>query len=228
MHGKFKHKNHHRHIDAAACDTEGLYWKYENRLKQLESTLGMLPTINGGIFAIRRKLYEKLPEQAITEDQLLGMKIMARGYRCVFAENAIAREKVSNLTGELRRRIRISAGNFQSLFLVPEILYPQSGRIAFAFISHKILRWLVPFFLVGMLGANIFLVGKSFYGSVLVIQGLFYASGLLGVLIPKPKGVLKLLSIPKYFISMNLAILLGLTRFLTGRQAVTWAKVIRR
>jgi cellulose synthase/poly-beta-1,6-N-acetylglucosamine synthase-like glycosyltransferase len=219
--------------EANACQTEGMYWRYENRLKEMESALGAVPTINGGIFAIRRELYEELPAQAVTEDQVLGMKIMSRRFRCLFAQRACARETVSTWQGELRRRIRISAGNFQSLFLVPAILHPRLGWVSFAFISHKLLRWLVPFFLVGMLWTNLLLAGQMFYGSTLLLQGLFYISGLMGAILPKVGGVVsktfvfKILSIPKYFLLMNFAILLGCARFIFRRQQVTWAKTQR-
>jgi len=131
------------------------------------------------------------------------------------------------LTDELRRRIRISAGNFQSLFLVPRILDPRCGWVFFAFFSHKLLRWLVPFFLAVMLGSNLLLAGEPFYGSTMVVQGLFYLSGILGAATPKLPGVFKILAIPKYFLAMNLAIVLGLARFLSGKQKVTWFKAAR-
>jgi len=246
--------------DIHACQPEGIYWRYENRLKQMESVLGAVPSINGGIFAIRRHLYEELPEHAVTEDQVLGMRIMVRGYRCVFAQAARACESVSSWSGELRRRIRISAGNFQSLFLVPAILNPFRGFrrrgdsgdtnahnkkllgskascidkrltriwVSFAFISHKLLRWLVPFFLTGMLCANVLLAGEAFYGSTLFLQGLFYICGLIGALLTKLGTLPKVLTLPKYFIAMNAAILLGLARFLMRRQQTTWAKTPRR
>ncbi len=213
--------------DTQTCQPEGLYWRYENRIKQLENKLGILSTINGGIFAIRRHLFEQLPSNTITEDQVLGMKIMTRGYKCVLAQNAHACEEVSNWTGELRRRIRISAGNFQSLFLVPAIMHPRTGWVALSFISHKLLRWMVPLFMAAMLGANILLAGQAFYGSTLILQGSFYASGLLaiwaGKLIPLPKALI----IPKYFLAMNGAILIGLYRFLASKQKVTWQKAPR-
>ena len=213
--------------DSQACQTESLYWRYENRIKQWESDLGAVPTINGGIFAIRRELYEPLPAHSITEDQVLGMKIMARGYRCLLAREAKAFESVSSWKGELQRRIRISAGNFQSLFLVPGILHPRRGWVGFAFFSHKLLRWLVPLFLVGMLGSNMLLAGRLFYGRALLLQGAFYVCGLAGVLAPQLTGIMKVLSVPKYFLAMNAAILIGLGRFLTGRQRTTWRKASR-
>lgn len=213
--------------DEQACQPEGLYWRYENRIKQMESTLGAVPTVNGGIIAIRRKFFLPLPAQAVTEDQVMVLRIMTQGYRCLFAEKARASESVSNWAGELRRRTRISAGNFQSLMLVPAILHPRCGRTFFTFVSHKLLRWLVPFFLATMLLCNILLVGKPFYGASLLLQGLFYAGGLVGAFLPKLVGIAKVLSIPKYFLTMNLAILIGLARFLTGKQRVTWAKADR-
>jgi cellulose synthase/poly-beta-1,6-N-acetylglucosamine synthase-like glycosyltransferase len=210
-----------------ACRPESLYWRYENHIKQWESDLGAVPTINGGIFAIRRELFQQLPSNSITEDQVLGMKIMTSGFRCLFAKEARAYESVSSWKGELQRRIRISAGNFQSLLLVPAILHPRQGWVGFAFVSHKLLRWLVPMFLLGMLSSNLVLAGELFYGSTLLLQGLFYSCGLIGVLLPKLTGILKVLSVPKYFLAMNAAILIGLARFLTGRQRTTWAKASR-
>ena len=209
---------------AELCRTESVYWRYENRIKQMENVLGAVPSINGGIFAIRRELFEQLPVQAVTEDQVLGMRIMAKGRRCALADGARAHEPVSTWRGELRRRIRISAGNFQSLFLVPQILNPLCGRVHFAFVSHKLIRWLVPLFLLVMLLSNVMLAGEAFYGSTLLLQGLFYAGGLLGVLIPQMTGVVPVLSVPKYFLAMNVAILVGLARFLSKRQRVTWAR----
>ncbi|MCH9021996.1 MAG: glycosyltransferase family 2 protein, partial [Planctomycetes bacterium] len=166
--------------------------------------------------------------QTVTEDQVLGMKIMTQGYTCRFAPTASASETVSRLSGELRRRIRISAGNFQSLFLVPAILNPARGPVCFSFISHKLMRWLVPFFLVAMLIANSLLAGLSGYSATLMFQGLFYASGLVAACLPKLTGALKFLAIPKYFLAMNLAILIGFARFITRNQKVAWAKTRRR
>ena len=211
--------------DASACRTESLYWRYENWLKQMESRLGAVSSINGGIFAIRRELYEEIPSQAVTEDQVLGMKIMVRGYRCLVADQARATESVSNFRGELRRRIRISAGNFQSLFLVPGILNPLRGWVSFSFVSHKLIRWMVPFCLLAVLLSNIFLIGSRPYGSALVFQAMFYASGLLGAVAPVGW---KILAVPKYFLAMNLAILIGFGRFLGRRHRVTWAKASGR
>ena len=208
--------------DTQVCRTEGLYWRYENVIKRLESQLGIVPSINGGIFAIRRVLFEPLPPHAITEDQVLGMRIMALGYRCEFAERARAWESVSDWSGELRRRIRISAGNFQSLFFVPRIMC--CGPVSFAFISHKLLRWLVPFCLLAILLSNLFLSGTPFYGFAMLAQVFFYGCGILGTLLPAVGQGLKVLMIPKYFLAMNLAILIGFTRFVTGRQRVTWNK----
>ncbi len=210
-----------------ACRAEGAYWRFENAVKAAESAFAAVPAVNGGIFAIRRELFTPLPGQAITEDQVLGMKIMAQGYRCCQATAARAWEYVSDWRGEMRRRIRISAGNFQSLWLVRGILNPRLGRLWFTFVSHKLLRWLAPFCLVLMLAANTLLAGEPFYGGTLLAQGLFYAGGLMGALVGVSSGVLKVLAAPKYFLTMNLAIVLGLCRILSGRQRVTWARSAR-
>jgi cellulose synthase/poly-beta-1,6-N-acetylglucosamine synthase-like glycosyltransferase len=214
--------------DSHSCGTESLYWRYENWIKQRENVLGAVPSVNGSIFAIRRELYEPMPPGTITDDQVLGLRIMAAGWRGVFEPAAVAWEPVSTMADELRRRIRISAGNFQSMFLATRILNPMCGRVHFAFVSHKLLRWLVPMFLAGMLASNVLLAGEPFYGAALLMQGAFYGLGLLGLLMPNLAGILKVLAIPKYFLAMNAAILIGLIRFLRGRQQVTWFRAARR
>ena len=79
-----------------------------------------------------------------------------------------------------------------------------------------------------MLTSNLLLAGKPFYGSTLILQAIFYLAGLLATILPKTAHLWKALLIPKYFLTMNLAILIGFARFLRGRQQVTWTRVARR
>jgi len=206
------------------CSTEGLYWRYENVIKKLESKLGIVPTINGGIFAIRTHLYQQLPCNAITEDQVLGMKIMTQGYQCRFAETARAVEAVSTISGELKRRIRISAGNFQSLLFVPRILNPFTGPVSFAFISHKFIRWMVPFLMITMMLCNIYLATYSpLFHFLLKSQIGFYLLAVVGAVMPNMAKIVKPMAICHYFVFMNFAILIGFYKFATNTQKTTWS-----
>ena len=57
---------------------EGIYWKYEGWIKRNESRLGFLIGCNGGIFALRRRLYESLPASTIVEDFVLTLRVLEK------------------------------------------------------------------------------------------------------------------------------------------------------
>src|SRR5262245_5410690 len=132
-------------------NVDGLYWKYETFLKKNESRLGALLGANGAIYALRRGLYPGIPEGTIVDDFVIPLQAKLRsGCSIVYDSQATAHEETPRAIGaEFQRRSRIGAGNFQSLGLLWRLLDPRHGWIAFTFFSHKILRWLCPFFLFG-------------------------------------------------------------------------------
>lgn len=203
---------------------EGLYWKYENFIKEKESEIGTIVGINGQIFAVRKGLFEPLPENIITEDQVLGMKIVGRGYRILFDREAIAREDIGTLKEEFERRVRISAGNFQSISFSAKVLDPRMGYASFALWSHKILRWFAPFFLISIFIANLFLLDSPIFKLIFFSQALFYSIPILYYLLTKMGLNVTILKVISYFVIMNLAILIGFFRFLAKVQKVTWQK----
>lgn len=210
--------------DDGSCNEEGLYWNYENRIKELEASLRTIIGINGQAFAIRKNLFEELPADSITEDQVLGMGIISKGYDILFEPEAICREKAHSLREEFKRRIRISAGNFQSIPLSAKVLDPRMGFASFALWSHKILRWLAPFFLIAIFVSNIFLSDIIFFRLTLLAQVLFYLLSFLHYGLNVMGYDSKILRMIFYFNLMNLAVLIGFFRYLTGTQKVTWEK----
>lgn len=210
-----------------ACNAEAGYWGLESRLKGWESDLGVLIAINGALFAVRRELVELAPLGSLTEDQVMGMQTAVQGYRGAFVRDAVGRESVSTLQGEWRRRVRISAGNFQSLGLVPAILSPRRPLVAFCFASHKLCRWLVPLWLVGLLGTSVALLDDPLARLAFSAQMIFYACGLAGLLVPPSGPIARFFRLPAYFLAMHAAVLAGLGRLLTRRQQVTWEKAQR-
>src|SRR4030043_1301104 len=79
---------------------ESLYWKYETSLKKMESKLGYVAGANGAIYAIRRDLFEPFPPRTINDDFTLSMKIVMKGFKCVYDENAIVYEDVAPTRSE--------------------------------------------------------------------------------------------------------------------------------
>ena len=107
------------------------------------------------------------------------------------------------------------------------LLNPRFGWTAFAFFSHKVLRWWSPFFLVGMLLTNLLLVGAPGYRALLLAQIAFYALAGVGNWITLPGWTGRLLRLPALFTAVNLALLVGFVRWLRGPQSGVWVRTPR-
>jgi cellulose synthase/poly-beta-1,6-N-acetylglucosamine synthase-like glycosyltransferase len=136
---------------------EGLYWAYETFLRYLEGKLGCVLGANGGIYAIRRILFAPLPPDTIVDDFVIPLRIAVRGWKVPYEPTAVAYEDASgDAREEFGRRARIGAGCWQALARLPDLLDPRAGFVAFAFFSHKLLRWAAPFLLAAAAVANVF------------------------------------------------------------------------
>ena len=144
-------------------NVDSLYWRFETLLKRSEGRLGALLGANGGIYAIRRSVFQGLSHDTIVDDFVIPLLARVRtGCAIIYDESAIAYEETPpEIAVEFRRRARIGAGGFQSLAVLWPLLDPRNGWIALTFFSHKVLRWLCPFFLIGLVAANLVLVNKG-------------------------------------------------------------------
>jgi cellulose synthase/poly-beta-1,6-N-acetylglucosamine synthase-like glycosyltransferase len=207
---------------------EGLYWRYETLLKFLESRLNALLGVNGAVFAIRRELFQALPTHGIVDDFLVGMRIRAAGWRIIYDPEAVAREEAAgSLRDEFRRRVRIGAGNFHALGYTWRLLLPGAGMVAFAYWSHKVLRWFAPVALIGGFASAWALVADPIYAAAAGAGLLVVTLALAGYGLERRHVHRSLFSIPYYFLSMNLALVMGFLRFLTGRQTTVWTRTPR-
>lgn len=216
---------------------EGIYWKYELWIKRHESRLGFVIGCYGGILAIRRELYQPIPASTIVEDFVLTMRIMEQGRIVRFDPEARATEPASASShDEWERKVRIGAGDYQALALTKQLLHPRYGLKAFAFWSHKVLRWLVPFFLLGALACNLAIValggarGLAFdlFAGLFAAQAAAIALSALIFRLPagtRTPGWLRPIS---YFYLMNYALLCGFFRWARGGQPVTWRQAARQ
>jgi cellulose synthase/poly-beta-1,6-N-acetylglucosamine synthase-like glycosyltransferase len=211
-------------VAAAATDpgAESLYWRYESALKVLESRLNCSMGGNGAALAVRHSLFRPKPG-SIVEDFQIPLELRFNGHRVVYDPEAVATEDIApTFSAQFERRVRIAAGNYQTLFRNPAYLNPLSGRFAFAFLSHRLLRWLAPVFLPLAFLCSVALVRQPLFSVLAAAQSVFYLMAGLGYRRMKRKQQLRLLSLPLHFCSMNLALLFGLFRYLSGRQALTW------
>lgn len=210
-------------------EMEGLYWRYEVALKFLENRLNCVLGANGGVYAVRRSLYRPL-ENWIVEDFQLPMEIRFAGHRVVYDPEAIGTEEAApSLAAEYGRKVRIGAGAFQTLLKNPTFLNPFAGMPFFAYFSHKVLRWLVPLFLLALLAASMLLFSAHpVYVLALVAQVFLYLFAFAGYLRQRAGRPAGIFSVAYYFVVMNLALLHGMLRYLSGRQKVMWSATPRR
>jgi hypothetical protein len=146
----------------------------------------------------------------------------------VYDSQATAHEEsAADVTAEFHRRSRIGAGGFGSLRLLAGLLNPLRGWVWFTFLSHKVLRWCCPFFLIALFGANLLLVGEPFYQMLLAAQVAFYATSLAAAYLPPRPRVLKVLRLTTMFTSMNGALLVGFGRWVRGSQGGVWKRTAR-
>lgn len=215
----------------------GLYWKYEAALRKWETMTGSTVAVHGNMFAVRRELYRPLPATTINDEFSIAMEVMRQNHRVVYEPEAISYDDASaSMEDEFNRRVRINAGRYQALFSSGYLRAPNLN-IAFRLISHKLLRPLSPVFMLLMLISNVLgvLVSAASDPSVFFMQfwwwllmflgqAVFYGSAWLGMEAEKRGKRNKLLNIPYFFVSTNYAALVGLWRWIRGRQRVTWKK----
>ena len=218
--------------DTASAAGEGIYWKYESFLKKLDSELYSAVGAAGELVAFRTSLYEDLPEDTILDDFMQSMLIASKGFKIIYEPEAYALESGSaSVSEELKRKIRISAGGWQSMKRLWSKITPfNQPLLFFQYISHRVLRWTVtPFLLIFIFALNFFLLDRGWiYPLMLAGQILFYLAAALGYFLENRQIRMKLLFVPYYFCVMNYAVIAGFFRFLKGGQKGTWEKAKRK
>lgn len=209
-------------------NVDGIYWKYENFLKQREAELGALLGVNGGIYAIRKNLYRPIPSNTIIDDFLIGMRIHEQHRQLHYDPTAIAYEETpETIRAEFQRRVRIGAGGFQSLVWLWKLFDPRRGWVAFCFFSHKLLRWTCPFFMLAAFLGNLCLIDDLWYARLLLVQALFYLTATIGLWVFRGPLLPRWMRLPSMFVSMNAALFFGFFRWLAGIRQGTWKRTER-
>lgn len=214
--------------DSATGSGEGLYWKYESFLKKLDSELFSIVGAAGELFSFRKELFTELEEDTILDDFIESLRIAEKGYRVIYEPEAYAMETASeSVKEELKRKIRICAGGWQSMRRLSSLLNPfRNFTLTFQYVSHRVLRWsVVPLFLLMIFPINTYLFSFGpiyqllFYG-----QCVFYITALAGWYLANREIKVKALFVPYYFFIMNYAVFMGFFRYLKGKQAAAWER----
>ncbi len=213
--------------------SEGLYWKYESLLKKLDSDFHTVVGAAGELFSVRKNLYETVQQEVILDDFVISMKVAQKGYRIVYEPEAYAIELPSfSIQDEKKRKVRIAAGGFQAIAMLPEaLLFWKHPKLSFLYVSHRVLRWtLSPFCLILALVSSFYLSiysSATIYKAIFLIQAVFYIGAFIAYASPSLSNRFKILKLPYYFIFMNISVIQGFFRFLRKKQPSTWEKVKR-
>ena len=200
------------------------YWGYEFFIKQGESRLGSLLGVCGCLYGVRRSHYRPLDED-MSSDFVIASEIYLQGLRVIYDPEALSSED-TNQRGreEFHMRVRIIEQTMSALYRYRQVLNPfRHGMYALQMLSHKVMRYVVPFLLVIALGANALLMpANDFFQYLFFAQAIFYASALAGWIAEKLAIRLGVLAIPYYFVLANVASLVAFLKFLGGESQVTW------
>lgn len=208
---------------------EGLYGRYELFLRNLESHISSIAGASGSFYAMRARLCKPfLPGMA--PDFLSVLVTVENGYRAITEPRAHgAMASTQSTSGEFTRKVRTLIRGMTALWHMRQLLNPfRFGCFSMVLFSHKLMRWLVPFFMILAFIANLFLLDQAFYLSTLILQIVFYSlalSGLAGRSMTKQRALVK---IPLYFTVVNAAIFLAWFRFLAGERQEVWMPTHRQ
>jgi cellulose synthase/poly-beta-1,6-N-acetylglucosamine synthase-like glycosyltransferase len=211
---------------AAAGRGTCFYWRYEKYIRSRESRVDSTIGTTGAIYAIRRDLFEPIPEDTILDDVLIPLRIVRRGYRVLFEPEARAHDRTP-ATGreELSRKTRTIAGTFQVFARERWLLNPLRNRLWCQTLSHKGLRLILPVLHLALLVANLAVVDLWPYPWILSAQLAFYAATLLGCTALFGRRKPLFVSVPHTMCLLCWATMVGFARTLTDRQPVTWERV---
>lgn len=211
--------------EGGAQKSESLYWKYETGIKELETRIGSTVGGDGAIYAIRRKLYRDMRADALS-DFVNPMQIVMAGYRCIYEPEARSVEDAAEgFEKEFRRKVRIVNRAWRATWTVPALLNPfRYGWFSLQLLSHKLLRWLMPLFLIAFFVANLVLLNRGpLYTSIFVVQCILYALAAIGFFGRRRASMPRAIYVPYYFCLVNVASAKGIIEAYRGRTYTTWA-----
>lgn len=203
------------------------YWGYETFLKQHESRACSLIGVSGCLYAVRRTAYTPLYNEACS-DFIIATKMVEQGLRTIYEPAAVCREETNQRPdNELRMRVRIIAQTFTDLWRHRAMLNPfRSGLYAVQLLSHKVMRYFVPFFLIAMFVASSVLARDSFAHRIFFLaQALGYLCGALSWLLENIGLRSRALALPHYFVLANVASVIAMFQFLRGERYARWEPI---
>lgn len=219
--GKMVYANPDGSLVGDGCSS---YMKYENALRAIETRLGSVVGVDGGVDAVRRELYRSMRADQLP-DFVLPLKVVEQGYRVVYEPEALLWESVLKEPGdEYRMRVRVSLRAFWALWDMRKLLSLRRNPLfAWQLWSHKVLRYLCFIFLAAMMISNVLLLHQGGIYALLFLGQLIGYAGALAMPWLEARGYrISLLNFARYFLLLNLAAAHAFVKFVLGKKQVLW------
>jgi len=200
------------------------YMKYENKLRDLETRVGSVVGVDGGVDAVRKSLFEPMRPELLP-DFVLPLNVVDKGFRVVYEPEAVLMEhSLTNASDEWRMRVRVILRSYHALWFMRRLFNPfRSGLFAFQLFFHKLLRYLVGVLQITAFVSNAALVGWApGYTALFVAQTAFYGLALIGYLQRRVTNAKGMFRYPYYLCLLNGASLLALGKFMKGENIAVW------
>jgi biofilm PGA synthesis N-glycosyltransferase PgaC len=191
----------------------GLYWRYETWMRKRHSEIYSVFNATGCIYVQRRALAAALPEDTLADDAALPLQALLGGFRVVLEKDAVAYDLPIVAGGEFRRRLRTLAGLWQVCARSPR-LFTTANRMRFDFLAHKFSRLVLPWAILTGAFATLALPDSNLRELLLAGGAALLLLAAADFLIPAGFPLKRFTSIPRTFLSMNVAALLAVTVFL--------------
>jgi cellulose synthase/poly-beta-1,6-N-acetylglucosamine synthase-like glycosyltransferase len=197
----------------------GAYWRYEAALRKWESASGSTIGVSGALYALRRELWRRLPEDVILDDVLVPMRARLLHKRVVLEPRARCYDEAASSAHEFQRKVRTLSGNFQLLALEPALLWPGLNPSWFGLVSHKLMRLFVPWAMLAALVSSALmhsLLGALLFGGQLAAYAMaiahYFGAG----------HASKLARLCETVVVLNVAAMVGTLRFLRHGRRLQW------
>jgi hypothetical protein len=198
------------------------YMRYENYIRSLETIVGSVVGVDGGVDAMRKSLYQQLNADQLP-DFVQPLKTVSQGYKVAFNERALLKEEsLSDDSSEFSMRVRVSLRAYWAMWDMRHLFNPfKYGLFTWQLVSHKLLRYLAIVFMALALVSNVALLSQAHYWLwLLIAQCSFYVLAIWGF--KAPKAAPSLARLAYYFCLINYAAGVALVKFLQGKKIVTW------
>jgi cellulose synthase/poly-beta-1,6-N-acetylglucosamine synthase-like glycosyltransferase len=201
----------------------GLYWKYEKWIRKNESQVHSVPGVSGALYAIRAADFVPLAEDTILDDFEIPIRILQKGRMIKFQSGAIMYDRVEESSSkEKQRKVRTLLGNYQSFSRNLWLFNPMHNPIWFQFMSHKVLRLMVPYWMAIMVIAPLFLEGVV-YTLFFIAESGFYIAVAAAKAFPATKHN-RYIGFCHVFWDMNISAVIALKRYLLDEVNIKWTR----